>query len=48
VAATLAERPQFDALRGDPAFQKLLADAQAGHAKALAAFREAGGERLLG
>jgi eukaryotic-like serine/threonine-protein kinase len=48
VAPTLAGRPQFDALRGDPAFQAVLADAEAGRARALAAFREAGGERLLG
>ncbi len=48
VAATLAERPQFDALRGTPAFQALLEEAQAGRARALAAFQEAGGERLLG
>ena len=48
VAPTLAGRPQFDALRGDPAFQSLLANAEAGRQHALAAFREAGGERLLG
>jgi hypothetical protein len=48
VAPTLSGRPQFDALRGDPAFQQLLADAEAGRQQALAAFREAGGERLLG
>ncbi len=47
-AATLSSRPQFDALRGDPAFQKLLADAEAGRERSLAAFLEAGGERLLG
>jgi serine/threonine protein kinase/tetratricopeptide (TPR) repeat protein len=44
----LAGRPQFDALRGEPEFQKILADAEAGRERALAAFREAGGERLLG
>jgi hypothetical protein len=43
----LKERPQFDALRDDPAFRMLLADTEAGRARALAAFREAGGERLL-
>jgi serine/threonine-protein kinase len=48
VAPTLAGRPQFDALRGDPAFQELLREAEAGRDRALAAFREAGGERLLG
>ena len=48
VAPTLAHARQFDKLRGDPVFQKVLADAEAGAARALAAFREAGGERLLG
>ncbi len=47
-APTLSSRPQFDALRNDPGFQALLADAEAGRGRALAAFREAGGERLLG
>jgi serine/threonine protein kinase/Tfp pilus assembly protein PilF len=47
-ATALAGRPQFDALRGDAEFQNILADAEAGREKALAAFREAGGERLLG
>jgi non-specific serine/threonine protein kinase len=47
-APALAGRPQFDALRGDTAFEALLAQAQAGRDRALAAFREAGGERLLG
>ena len=48
VAPTLSGRPQFDALRGDPAFRELLTRARAGREEALAAFREAGGERLLG
>ena len=47
VAPTLARRPQFDALRGVPAFQTLLADAETGRERALAAFRQAGGEQLL-
>src|SRR6185503_15859208 len=47
-ADTLATRPAFDALRGDPAFGTLLSDAQAGRERALAMFRDAGGERLLG
>ena len=47
-APTLAHARQFDPLRDNPVFQKALADAQAGSARALAAFREAGGERLLG
>jgi eukaryotic-like serine/threonine-protein kinase len=45
---TLANRSQFDAIRSTPAFQSLLADAEAGRQRALAAFREAGGDRLLG
>jgi TolB-like protein/tetratricopeptide (TPR) repeat protein len=44
---TLTAWPQFDALRDDPAFQALLADAEAGRERAQAAFRETGGERLL-
>jgi serine/threonine-protein kinase len=46
-AVTLTDWPQFDALRDDPVFQTLLADAEAGRQRARAAFREAGGERLL-
>ena len=46
-APTLTRWPQFDALRDVPAFQTLLADAEAGRQRALAAFREAGGELLL-
>jgi len=48
VAPTLSGSRSFDALRNTPAFQELLADAEAGRQQALAAFREAGGERLLG
>jgi eukaryotic-like serine/threonine-protein kinase len=48
VAPTLARRPQFDPLRGHPRFRDLLAQAEAGRARALTAFREAGGERLIG
>jgi hypothetical protein len=48
VAPTLAASPSFDALRDDPAFRELLAEAQAGRQQALDAFREHGGERLLG
>ncbi len=48
VAPTLSGSRQFDALRRDPAFQAILADTEAGRQRALAAFREAGGERLLG
>jgi TolB-like protein len=48
VVPTLSGSRHFDALRTDPAFQELLAEAEAGRQRALAAFREAGGERLLG
>jgi len=48
VAPTLASAPAFDGMRDDPAFQMVLAKAEAGRARALAAFREGGGERLLG
>jgi tetratricopeptide (TPR) repeat protein len=48
VAPTLRNSRQFDPLRNDPTFQKVLADAEAGSGRALHAFREAGGERLLG
>ncbi len=47
-AFTLSAARQFDALRDDPGFKKVLAEAEQGRARALAAFREAGGERLLG
>jgi serine/threonine protein kinase len=48
VAGTLARGRAFDGLRGDPGFQQVLADAEAGRQQALDAFREHGGERLLG
>jgi serine/threonine protein kinase/tetratricopeptide (TPR) repeat protein len=48
MASTLSNARQFDALRDRPAFRSMLADAEAGRGRALAAFREAGGERLLG
>jgi TolB-like protein len=47
-AVTLTKWPQFDALRDDPLFVTLLAEAEAGRQRAKDAFREAGGERLLG
>ena len=48
VSPTLSGSRQFDVLRSDPVFQALLAEAEAGRQRALASFREAGGERLLG
>jgi hypothetical protein len=48
VAPTLAQAPAFDGIRHDPAFRELLARCEAGRDLALAAYREAGGERLLG
>jgi TolB-like protein len=47
-APTLAHSRQFDALRADPAFRAVQANADDGRQRALAAFRDAGGERLLG
>jgi len=46
-ASTLAQWPQFDALRDDPVFRALLAEAEAGRERARIAFRDAGGDRLL-
>lgn len=46
-AATLAIASQFDPLRGLPAFQAIVARAETGRERALAAFREAGGDMLL-
>jgi serine/threonine-protein kinase len=48
VIDTLRSRSQFDPLREDPEFTALTAAAEAGRDRALAAFREAGGDRLLG
>lgn len=48
VAPTLTGSRQFDAVRGDPVFLAILEQAEAGRRAALAAFREAGGARLLG
>jgi TolB-like protein/Tfp pilus assembly protein PilF len=48
VASTLQQRPQFDALRSDRAFLAVLAEAEEGRRRSLAAFRDAGGTRLLG
>jgi TolB-like protein len=46
-APALSVWPQFDALRDVAAFRTLVADAEAGRQRALAAFREAGGDLLL-
>lgn len=48
VAPTLSDQPHFDALRNHAGFQEVLAAAEAGRARALTAFRAAGGDRLLG
>jgi hypothetical protein len=48
VAPTLSASRSFDPLRSDPRFQSIMAEAEAGRQQALAAFREAGGDRLLG
>jgi TolB-like protein len=46
--SALRHAKAFDALRGDPRFQQILAKAQSDLEQGLAAFREHGGERLLG
>jgi TolB-like protein len=48
VLSTLQHSHEFDALRGGSGFKTLLADAAAGRDRAVTAFREAGGNRLLG
>ena len=48
VAPTLRNAPAFAGLQSEPAFQALVEKAEAGRQQALAAFREAGGERLIG
>ena len=45
---TLANHASFGGVRGNRVFQQIRADAEAGQGRALAAFREADGERLLG
>jgi non-specific serine/threonine protein kinase len=47
VADTLSKSPQFDALRDRPDFQTLLVEAEQGRTRALAAFQDAGGKRLV-
>jgi serine/threonine protein kinase/tetratricopeptide (TPR) repeat protein len=48
VTATLAVARQFDPLRNDSRFQAIVAEAEACRQQALTAFRDGGGERLLG
>ena len=48
VVPTLSGSAQFDRVRQQPAFLAVLSEAEAGRHHALDAFREAGGERLLG
>ena len=48
VAATLSESRQFDAMRRTPVFAALVEEAEAGQTRARAAFRDAGGDRLMG
>lgn len=47
-ALTMMRSTSFDALRDDPEFRSLLERANAGREKALQAFRDAGGDVLLG
>ena len=48
VAPTLRASRAFDPLRREPEFRELLSHADSGRQQALEAFRESGGERLLG
>jgi TolB-like protein/tetratricopeptide (TPR) repeat protein len=48
VVPTLSTAPAFNPIRSDPRFQAVVAKAEAGRQQALGAFREGGGERLLG
>ncbi len=47
-SGALGDEPVFDAVRGQAAFEALRGTADARRAEALAAYRAAGGERLLG
>jgi non-specific serine/threonine protein kinase len=46
--AALTQDPWLDPLRGSPEFVRLVRQAEAGHARAAAAYARAGGERILG
>ena len=48
LSPTLSTSPQFEPLRGDPVFMALVDEAETGRRETLSAFREAGGQRLLG
>jgi tetratricopeptide (TPR) repeat protein len=47
-ATAMADEPSYDVVRGEPRFEALREQAEARRAEALAAYRSAGGERLLG
>jgi hypothetical protein len=47
-APTLSSSRHFDALRGGPRFERLVTSANDARERALSAFREGGGARLLG
>jgi hypothetical protein len=47
-ATAMAEESSYDPVRGEPRFEALREQADARRAEALAAYRAAGGERLLG
>ena len=44
----MADEPSYQPVRGEPRFEALREQAEARRSKALAAYRSAGGERLLG
>ena len=44
----MAQDPWLDPLRTDAVFTRLLGLAETGHREAVAAFTEAGGDRVLG
>jgi len=48
VVSTLERSPEFETLRGDPEFKAIIAEAVTGRDRAAVAFKQEGGERLLG